>query len=154
MNQSYSIVFIWLAYSTWNSLDSEVNLKLLVCLVRHGFPRTGSTLMRIVAWNLPKHPSEQFGVVDVETMKLSDTESLQFWYAPLFQCSRLARSNRFIIFGILEHFPLVLVVYLSWLWHVLVIFLLRIAPGIQGSEEYCLSSFFCIFSPLQSILSE
>ena len=38
--------------------------------------------------------SKQVLEADVETMKPSDTESLQFWYSPLFQYSRLARSRK------------------------------------------------------------
>ena len=100
---------VFLLDCLWNTLDFEVNLKLLLFLVRHGSPRTGSTLMRIVA------------------LKLSDTESFQFLFVlttlSIQSAGTVVKDNGIgsslpkfdPINGIRELFPLVLVVYLSWL---------------------------------------
>ena len=77
----------------WNSLDSEVNFRFRLSLVRHGSLRAGSALRRIFALNLPGILQNKFKVVDVVMRKLSDTESLQFWYSPLVQDSRLVQSR-------------------------------------------------------------
>ena len=76
---SYSIVFL-LDCSMWNTLDCEVNFELRLSLVRHGSHRTGSTLMRIFALNFSGILQNNFQVVDLVIRKLSDTESLRFWY--------------------------------------------------------------------------
>ena len=57
---SYSIVF-FLDFSVWNTLESEDNFKLRPFVVRHGSLRSGTTLMKIFALNLPGIFQNNFG---------------------------------------------------------------------------------------------
>ena len=66
----------------------------------------------------------------------SGLPEFEFLYPELFQIKPIDR--------ILAYFPLVLELYLSWFRQVAEFFLWPIAHGIQGGEEHCLPSPFCI----------
>ena len=116
-----------------NTLDSEVNFKL-----RGDNNETLWNRISLV-FVFTTFPTQSAGTESSKIMAI-DRES-QFFKSFILNLSQIDPSN-----GILEHFPHVLVVYLSWFGQVLVFFLLRIGHRIDGFEEYCLSSFFCIFS--------